>query len=121
VPILGPYGHIKQSAKKREKKVLTATGKPESVLIVATDGSAKHKPIKQNIIMKTYQIASYINGLESLRNRVNIAFDDNTSEREAVLMIRRSMANLTPESVEQAQVRDANGYPLTPVLSLERI
>ena len=31
---------------------MTATGKPESVSIVATDGSVKHKPQKQNIIMK---------------------------------------------------------------------
>jgi hypothetical protein len=70
--------------------------------------------------MNTYQIASYVDGIESIRHRVNIAFDDTMPTGEAVQMIRRSIANLTPASVEQAQVRDSIGYPLTPVLEIER-
>ena len=71
--------------------------------------------------MTDYQIAAYDhNGIESISHRIVLSFDEKFTQSNVIARLRRSLATLLDQSMEQAQIRDANGQPLTPVMSLER-
>ena len=70
--------------------------------------------------MYTYQIAAYVDGIESVSESIVIAFRFRLSDSDAVLRLRKVAKELINNPVGQIQIRTENGYPLSPIFSMER-